>query len=106
LKSLSKAEEDDEYEEEGDIKDRISDIVWMGKSTHCNENLIYVLPEKKLRCLSPNFHILISVIYPLIQAVSDLLIIYSPAKAESALKGAGGRGEHNMNMQRRNFLSM
>jgi hypothetical protein len=41
LKSLSKAEEDEEYEEEGDIKDRISDIVWMGKSTHCKENLIY-----------------------------------------------------------------
>lgn len=47
MKSLSKAEEDEEYEEEGDIKDRISDIVWMGKSTHCNENPIYVLLEKK-----------------------------------------------------------
>ena len=71
MKSLSKAEEDEEYEEEGDIRDRISDIVWMGKSTHSKEN-IYVLPEKKLRCLSPNFHIPVSVIYPLIQAVSDL----------------------------------
>jgi len=71
LKSLSKAEEDEEYEEEGDIKDRISDIVWMGKSTHCKENPIYVLPEKKLRCLSPYFLILVFVIYPLIQAVAD-----------------------------------
>ncbi len=23
---------------------------------HCNENPIYVFPEKELRCLSPNFH--------------------------------------------------
>ncbi len=34
---------------------------------HCNENPIYVLPEKELRGLSPNFHINVS--------VSDL---YSP----------------------------
>jgi hypothetical protein len=30
-------------------------------STHCNENLIYVFPEKELRGLSPNFHIRVSV---------------------------------------------
>ncbi len=28
---------------------------------HCNENPIYVLPEKELRGLSPNFHIHVSV---------------------------------------------
>ena len=28
---------------------------------HCKENPIYVLPEKKLRGLSPNFHIHVSV---------------------------------------------
>ncbi len=28
---------------------------------HCNENPIYVFPEKKLRGLSPNFHIYVSV---------------------------------------------
>ncbi len=30
---------------------------------HCNENPIYVFPEKKLRGLSPNFHIPVSVSY-------------------------------------------
>ncbi len=29
--------------------------------THCNENSIYVFPEKELRGLSPNFHIHVSV---------------------------------------------
>jgi hypothetical protein len=29
--------------------------------SHYKENPIYVLPEKKLRGLSPNFHILVSV---------------------------------------------
>jgi hypothetical protein len=33
---------------------------------HCNENPIYVFPEKQLRDLSPNFHIYLS--------VSDLFI--------------------------------
>jgi hypothetical protein len=28
---------------------------------HCNENPIYVLPEKELRGLSPSFHINVSV---------------------------------------------
>jgi hypothetical protein len=28
---------------------------------HCNENPIYVFPEKELRDLSPNFHIHVSV---------------------------------------------
>jgi hypothetical protein len=28
---------------------------------HCNENPIYVFPEKELRGLSPNFHIFVSV---------------------------------------------
>ncbi len=28
---------------------------------HCNENFIYVLPEKELRGLSPHFHIHVSV---------------------------------------------
>ncbi len=28
---------------------------------HCNENPIYVFPEKELRGLSPNFHIHVSV---------------------------------------------
>ncbi len=28
---------------------------------HCKENPIYVFPEKKLRCISPNFHIHVSV---------------------------------------------
>jgi hypothetical protein len=28
---------------------------------HCNENPIYVFPEKELRSLSPNFHIHVSV---------------------------------------------
>ncbi len=31
------------------------------ESTHCNENPIYVFPEKRLRGLSPNFHIHVSV---------------------------------------------
>ncbi len=30
---------------------------------HCNENPIYVFPEKELRGLSPNFHIDVSVSY-------------------------------------------
>ncbi len=30
-------------------------------STHCKENTIYVFPEKKLRDLSPNFRIHVSV---------------------------------------------
>jgi hypothetical protein len=30
-------------------------------SSHCNENSIFVFPEKKLRGLSPNFHIHVSV---------------------------------------------
>jgi hypothetical protein len=34
---------------------------------HCNENPIYVFPEKELRDLSPNFHIHVS--------VSDLYIL-------------------------------
>ncbi len=29
-------------------------------SLHCNENPIYVFPEKELRGLSPNFHIRVS----------------------------------------------
>jgi hypothetical protein len=29
--------------------------------THCNENPIYVSPEKELRGLSPNFHVHVSV---------------------------------------------
>ncbi len=37
------------------------------ESIHCNENPIYVFPEKKLRGLSPNFHIHVS--------VSDLYIL-------------------------------
>ncbi len=28
---------------------------------HCNENPIYVFPEKELRGLNPNFHIQVSV---------------------------------------------
>jgi hypothetical protein len=28
---------------------------------HCNENTIYVFPEKELRGLSPNFYIYVSV---------------------------------------------
>jgi hypothetical protein len=28
---------------------------------HCNENHIYVIPEKEVRGLSPNFHIHVSV---------------------------------------------
>jgi hypothetical protein len=28
---------------------------------HCNENPIYVFPEKELHCLSPNFHVHVSV---------------------------------------------
>ncbi len=31
------------------------------KQAHCNENPIYVFSEKELRCLSPNFHIYVSV---------------------------------------------
>ncbi len=30
-------------------------------TVYCNENPIYVFPEKKLRGLSPNFHIHVSV---------------------------------------------
>jgi hypothetical protein len=33
----------------------------LNNSLHCNENLIYVFPEKELRSLSPNFHIHLSV---------------------------------------------
>ncbi len=35
--------------------------IW-NSQLHCNENLIYVFPEKELRGLSPNFHIYVSVI--------------------------------------------
>ncbi len=31
------------------------------ESKHCNENLIYVFPEKELHGLSPHFHIHVSV---------------------------------------------
>ncbi len=44
---------------------------------HCKENPIYVLPEKKLRGLSPNFHIHVSVsdLYiPTLQLKSNLCI--------------------------------
>ncbi len=30
--------------------------IWEGRLPHCNENPIYVLPEKELRCFNPNFH--------------------------------------------------
>jgi hypothetical protein len=30
------------------------------KAPHCNENIIYVFPEKQLRGLSPKFHIHVS----------------------------------------------
>ncbi len=33
------------------------------KTPHCNENPIYVFPEKELLCLSPNFHIHVSMSY-------------------------------------------
>jgi hypothetical protein len=32
-----------------------------GGTAHCNENLVYVFPEKELRGLSSNFHIHVSV---------------------------------------------
>ncbi len=35
-------------------------LLW--KWVHCNENPIYVFPEKELRALNPNFHIHMSVI--------------------------------------------
>jgi hypothetical protein len=36
-------------------------ITFHMKTTHSNENSIYVFPEKELRGLSPNFHIHVSV---------------------------------------------
>jgi hypothetical protein len=42
----------------------VSSVVAAGPAligTHCNENPIHVLSEKKLRGLSPNFHIHLSV---------------------------------------------
>jgi hypothetical protein len=39
--------------EDGDVES--------GERAHCNENPIYVFPEKELRDLSPDFHILVSV---------------------------------------------
>ncbi len=33
----------------------------MKNALHCNENPIYLFPEKELRGLSPNFHIRMSV---------------------------------------------
>ncbi len=41
----------------------VSSVVAAGPAligTHCKENPIYVLPEKKLRGLSPNFYIYVS----------------------------------------------
>jgi hypothetical protein len=34
---------------------------WLHTAKHCNENPIYVFPEKELCCLRPNFHIYVSV---------------------------------------------
>jgi hypothetical protein len=38
------------------------DDVWNFSAIHCNENSIYVFPEKELRGISPNLHIHVSVI--------------------------------------------
>jgi hypothetical protein len=48
------------------LKQTLSEITTVEKycflgSRHCNENPIYVFPEKELRGLSPNFHIHVSV---------------------------------------------
>jgi hypothetical protein len=36
-------------------------VISIYSTVHCNENPIYVFPEKELRGLSPNFHIHVSV---------------------------------------------
>jgi len=43
------------------VQGRCSKLQVLTDFTHCNENPIYVFPEKELRGLSPNFHIHVSV---------------------------------------------
>ncbi len=43
------------------ILKRVGNTVLCHLFSHCNENPIYVFPENKLRGLSPNFHIYVSV---------------------------------------------
>jgi hypothetical protein len=60
-----------------EMRKSLAEAVYPGYNVniHCNENSIYVFPEKELRGLSPNFHIHVS--------VSDLDILrstYFPAE--------------------------
>jgi hypothetical protein len=43
------------------VKEALCWKVLYSPTTHCNENPIYVFPEKELCGLSPNFHIYVSV---------------------------------------------
>ncbi len=43
------------------VQHRMLSTSFFKYSEHCNENPIYVFPEKELRGLSPNFQILVSV---------------------------------------------
>ena len=46
------------------LDDKNTSVEGVGRGqflTHCNENPIYVFPEKELRGPSPNFHIHVSV---------------------------------------------
>jgi hypothetical protein len=42
---------------------------------HCNENSIYVFPEKELRCLSSSFHIHVYVIDLCIPRIGPLIFL-------------------------------
>jgi hypothetical protein len=57
---------------------------------HCNENPIYVFPEKDLRGLSPNFHIRVSVSYLYIPRIALIWNHYFPVLHERTLGSTAG----------------